>query len=691
VVVTAALRVALYLLVVDGVVALYLGELLGPPGVAVVGPLLVLSWWTSTRSAGPVVPSLLARVVAPLAAAASAVDVLVLAPVALDALVRLLLFLALYKLFTLRSIGDTRVVTFLAFFMLVAAASSAFGVGFLFVFLVFVMLATWVLLLQQALVEAQSAADRVVVGRGLAGASRVLAALALTASAGAVAITAVFFFVIPRVGLAALPFRAGMGQMVTGFSDRIELGAYGQIETDPTVIMRVHIADGVADPERLPGLRWRGIVFDEFDGRAWNARPTRRMTAQRSLGGDFWVSLPRATGRILRQEVFLEPIGSDVVFGAPRPLRFRMRTDTVYVDDMGSVTVPAPLARLSYTVESELESPPDGRRHLAAPPLDSESRARFLQLPALAPRIAALAREVAGDSRDPYETARRLEGFLSREFRYTLVLERQTALDPLEEFLFVRRAGNCEYFAAALAVMLRSLGIPARVVGGFQRGEWNPYGRYFMVRLADAHSWVEVHVGSAGWVTLDPSPRAGVGVGSGSRAFGLYLDAIRLGWYRYVINWTIRDQVSTAIAIRRQAVAWRAWLAAATGWLDGRGVAAVGLGALAAWLAWRLGRRLPGTSQGRGRSRTVRFYERALRIAARRGLRPEPGETAREFCTRVARTVPGWAEPFARLTAAYERCRFGAGTLAPGEQAELDVCLAAVRRPAPARRVTGPA
>ena len=72
----------------------------------------------------------------------------------------------------------------------------------------------------------------------------------------------------------------------------------------------------------------------------------------------------------------------------------------------------------------------------------------------------------------------------------------------------MRRSGNCEYFAAALAVMLRSLGIPARVVGGFQRGEWNPYGRYFMVRLQDAHSWVEAYIDGAGWVTLDPSPRA---------------------------------------------------------------------------------------------------------------------------------------------------------------------------------------
>ena len=72
----------------------------------------------------------------------------------------------------------------------------------------------------------------------------------------------------------------------------------------------------------------------------------------------------------------------------------------------------------------------------------------------------------------------------------------------------MRRSGNCEYFAAAMAVMLRSIGVPARVAAGFQQGEWNPYGRYFMVRLSDAHAWVEVYLDGRGWVAFDPSPRA---------------------------------------------------------------------------------------------------------------------------------------------------------------------------------------
>src|SRR6185295_5058621 len=129
-------------------------------------------------------------------------------------------------------------------------------------------------------------------------------------------------------------------------------------------------------------------------------------------------------------------------------------------------------------------------------------------------------------------------------YRYSLALKRQTSRPPLEEFLFVRRSGNCEYFAAAMAVMLRSEGIPSRVVAGFQQGEWNPYGRYFMVRLSDAHSWVEAYIDGRGWVAFDPSPRGEV---------ALSLAAARMRWYRYVINWSLGDQVHLAASVHRQA------------------------------------------------------------------------------------------------------------------------------------------
>src|SRR5262245_34827104 len=130
-------RIALGLLVADGLAGLYLGELLGPIGLAVAGAGVIASYgadWLRPRLGGA---GWAGRLVAPAAAVASALDLAVLAPTLLDALARLVSFLVVYKLFTLRTVRDSRAIAFLAFFMLVAASSSAFGLGYLFVFVGF--------------------------------------------------------------------------------------------------------------------------------------------------------------------------------------------------------------------------------------------------------------------------------------------------------------------------------------------------------------------------------------------------------------------------------------------------------------------------------------------------------------------------------------------------------------------------
>jgi transglutaminase-like putative cysteine protease len=670
-----AVRLAAYLLVADGLVALVLAGLLGPVGLAVVGAALVLSWWQAAIRAR-IHTRALGAVLVGVAAVASAVDLLYVAETVLDGLVHMLLFLVLARLFTADSVRDARTVAFLAFFMLVAASSAAFGVGFLFVFIAFLLLSTWLLLLQHMLVESEPAADRTVAGPPQWASARMLLGLAAAASIATFLITTALFFVIPRVGLAALPFRGKIGSLVTGFSDRVELGAYGQIQTDTSVAMRVHVT-GEVPPEALPTLRWRGIVFDEFDGRAWSVSHTQRTTLRRSLASDYRVGAFRGRGPFLTQEFFLEPIGTEVIFAAPRALRIEIRASEITLDDMGTVTVPSAAARLHYRVESELETPPPPSvRPTVRPPADDPSVARYLQLPRLAPRIPALAREVArgGDAR---ETAIRLSEHLSREYRYSLNLARKTRLDPLEEFLFVSRSGNCEYFAAALAVMLRSQGVPARVVGGFQRGEWNPYGRYFTVRMRDAHAWVEAYLPGAGWVTFDPSPRAEVE--SAATGTLLYLDALRLRWYRYVINWSLRDQVEMATTIRRQAGSWGIDWTALREWRPAPAhtvPAAVVIALLVAVWWWRRGRR---AAAARAVDRMPAFYARALRALARRGLRPAPSETAREFGRRAAEALPAAAPALVRLTAGYERVRFGETPLDASERAELDACALSLR------------
>jgi transglutaminase-like putative cysteine protease len=441
--------------------------------------------------------------------------------------------------------------------------------------------------------------------------------------------------------------------------------------------MRVYLTDERIDPAQLPTLRWRGVVFDHFDGITWSGLAAPRRFVRRGVAGDFGVALPETGTPVLRQEIYLEPIGTDALFATPRVLRMELRAPALVVDDMGALSTSHAPARLHYLVESEVESP--DRRARPPVPLPAAERERYLQLPALSREVAQLAHQVRAGAPDAQTIARRIRDHLSTSYRYTLALKRQTSRPPLEEFLFVRRSGNCEYFAAAMAVMLRSEGIPSRVVAGFQQGEWNPYGRYFMVRLSDAHSWVEAYIDGQGWVTFDPSPRGETTAETLPGSVSLYFDAARMRWYRYVVNWSLRDQVQIAQAVHRQAIDFRLGFSLPRDWwsrstLLGAGAVA-GLG-LVAWLVRRSG---PARSRGRGEARVPAFYERALRLLARRGLFPGPSETARQFASRVEAAAPERAEAFARITGHYERTRFGRVTLTERDRQDVTRALATLR------------
>jgi hypothetical protein len=681
-----ALRLVTYLLVCTGVAALYGAGLIGPLGAALVVLAILIGWGhEQARERGAVRPALGWSLVAT-AAVAIAVDLFYLAYSLLDGMVHLLLFLILLRLFMRRGLKDLRDAALLSFFMLVAAASISFSVGFLLVFVVFLVLGTWMLILNHVVSELEQAghqgaagtASRRVFFRGpLTRVSLVAAAITFSLAGG-------LFFVIPRVGQAALPLRAQIGRMVTGFADRVDLGSFGEIENDHSVVMRVYLPDEPADPAPLPTLRWRGVAFDQFDGTTWSGMSAPRRFMRRGAGGDFGIALPHSAGPVVRQEIFLEPMGTDALFAAPRALRLELRAPALVMDDMGGLSTSSATARLHYVVESELEGPgrierprTSSRRPLAA--LTAEDRRRFLQLPPLAPEIARLAREARAGAPDAEAAARRISAHLSANYRYTLALKRQTTRPPLEEFLLVRRSGNCEYFAAAMAVMLRSEGIPSRVVAGFQQGEWNPYGRYFMVRLSDAHSWVEAYIDGRGWVTFDPSPRGDAAAEAAPGSVSLYLDAARMRWYRYVINWSLHDQVQLAQTVHRQAsdvrlgLSWpRSWRVSPT-LLMGGGLAVVVL------LVWLAGRRGPVRGKAGAGAAMPAFYERTLRLLARRGFAPGETETARQFASRVGAAAPDRADALARLTRHYERARFGRAALTETDWQDVTRSLAALK------------
>ncbi len=668
-------QICTYLLVVDGLAALALAGLLEPHWWPFVMVVVAGSWWHEAIRSRVTAVVRHHQLLMLLAVGFFVLDLLYLAESLLDGFVHLLLFALFYKLCTRRTLRDSRDVLLLSFFMLVGASTLTVSVGFLLILMVFLLVGTWTLGLYHLMWESEhSAPDQpsaVIEAHRLVTPS--LLGLSVVASIASLLFTLLFFFVIPRVGQAALPLKARLGQMVSGFSERVELGSFGTIETDTTVVMRVQFPEGPAAPQALHGLRWRGVAFDRFNGRGWSVTEPRRRTIPVVFGGQIPLGWPRGTGPVVTQEIYLEPIDSEVLFAAPRLLGVVLSAGSLTVDAMGSISSPVPLARLHYRVVSELEGPawrsPGAERALAG-----EERARYIQLPPLSPRIHALAREVTRGIPDQWAAALRLSSYLQTNLRYSLALKQTSAQDPLEDFLFVARSGNCEYFATSLAVLLRSLGIPARVVNGFQRGEWNPYGGYFTVRQHDAHSWVEAYFPDRGWATLDASPRAGFDSSWAPSAAFQYLDALRMRWHRYVVNWGLGDQLRASAAVRQRATHWRRLVFEGPLSVPGgkRGAAvAVGLaGALAvAIFLWRRG---PALAPVRlRRSSSVRVYELMLKRLARLGLRPGPAETAREFCGRVALRLPDRRDAVEELTRAYEGVRFGGAAIGEGELTRL--------------------
>lgn len=685
-----ALKLATYLLVLDAFVALHLTEVLGPLESGIILAAALASWWSDRMRAAVASHRRLWDIATVGFAAFSLLDILYLADSFIAGVIHLLLYITLYKLFNRRATRDYLDLYVVSFFQLVAAAALTTSFAYLFVFVTFMILGTWTFTLFHLLREAEA------VGSGglTLETARIVTPSFLLSGLGvslvALVLTLGIFLVIPRIGRAFIPFKSRFGTLVTGFSDTVDLGSYGSIQTDPSVVMRVEFPDGPPPAD----VRFRGVAFDAFDGHTWRSSEARHWILLRAPDGLFHPARPTPGRPFVRQDIFLEPIGVEVLFGVPRMVALQVNLPAVYMDSQGSVGAAGPPpTRIRYAVISQPESPPSSATGERA--LPANIRAAYLQLPEVSPRIRALAQEIVGGITDPAEQAHRVEAYLQANLRYSLDLKRDPALDPLDDFLFQQRSGNCEYFAASMAVMLRTLGVPARVVNGFQHGEWNEVGRYFVVRQRDAHSWVEVYLPGAGWVTYDPSPRAAFEAQQDVPTLGLagrYLDTLRWRWNRYIIDYNLGDQILLAWSVKRRSQAVRddfgRRLAALRRWARTRGGTLAAAGGGPALLVIALGagalflRRSAGHDRRDRRPGALRvpFYEQALTLLGRHGMRKREGQTAAEFAAQAAPRLNGGAACLRELTSLYYRVRFGGEPLTPEELQRTTVLLDGVRQ-----------
>ena len=299
-----------------------------------------------------------------------------------------------------------------------------------------------------------------------------------------------------------------------------------------------------------------------------------------------------------------------------------------------------------------------------------------------------------------------IESFLRNRYGYTLNLTGKPGDDPLAHFLFVTRAGHCEYFASAMAILLRTLDIPSREVNGFLPGEYNNLAGDYIVRASDAHSWVEVYFPDNGWITFDPTPPAPSESGLLTR-LGQYVDWVQLSWTEWVINYDFAHQVQMAQSVQRNS---RSWSESARTWFDR--VQQENRQRLRLWqdrhatsglllpgavilllialrynllskiisrlrLQWQL--RSPESARANPLLAS-RLYAELLRLLERRGFARRPSQTPLEFAFSIE-TAP-LAPAVREFTQIYTHARFGA---APCDTSRLRDLLQQIRE---ARRLS---
>jgi protein-glutamine gamma-glutamyltransferase len=258
---------------------------------------------------------------------------------------------------------------------------------------------------------------------------------------------------------------------------------------------------------------WRSTAFDKFLGNGWeNTEKADELQSINSSSLPLNVSYPGESGRYgtrdLVQTFYIEGQLPNTVFGAYVPREVFFPTRVLKVDSMMTVLAPLELdPGLIYTVVSEVSdvSPEMLRRSRGGYP--AGMRDRFCQLPEMSPKVAELARQVTAGAATDYDRVNAISEYLKSNYAYDLNVAKQgNAENTVEFFLFNAKRGFCEHFATAMAVMCRSINIPARVAVGFAPGEYNPLTGYYEVSGRDAHAWVEAYFPMFGWISFDPTP-----------------------------------------------------------------------------------------------------------------------------------------------------------------------------------------
>lgn len=504
--------------------------------------------------------------------------------------------------------------------------------------------------------------------------------------------TALLFITFPRVGLSLLLLEPSRPTRMVGFSDQVDLGRIGSLHSDPAIAMRLTYASLPADPPPRIAVYLRGTAFDRYQDRSWKRTQSFRNTVE-SFGNVF--ALTRYPNTYIDPSLLidLEPIDPPVLFLPERAVGLEL------IPVAAQVAGPQPAVQ--YGPEGEVRyARLDDRRGAryrvfldpAAParpaPLSPEDRDRYLDLPPdFSDKIADLARSWAAPETQPERIALRIQNRLRHDYTYDLDGPSGKSSDPLEHFLFVSKRGHCEFYSTAMALMLRTLGIPTRNVTGFAGATYNRFGKFYAVRQGDAHSWVEVWFEPTGWQRFDPTPAAAPpALTRWSRWVAAMRDVVEATaqrWNKHVERYDLHQQMELFSGLRHKVSTLRGTVQRS--WIDARAAWLLAIPVLA-WIALRF-RRRQKTPQGRSQERSdprvdeiVRLYRLLEHHLEHLGLGRPQGTPPLTHARAIVALGHPVAPELLELTKIYVEVRFGGAPFGRDRAAEYARRVAKVRR-----------
>lgn len=338
----------------------------------------------------------------------------------------------------------------------------------------------------------------------------------------AVPLTALLFLILPRTSYPFMNFLNRDSGAVSGFTDSVRLGGISDIQADDSIIMRVRM-------QKIDGtmLYWRGIVLDSFDGISWKSSVSEMPEPQLKHF---------IKGENISYTVYLEPYNNNYLFYLDKPF-YTSQANLIRLEGL-TYKMPWDInRRIKYEAVSVVSDTFNEY---------NINKAAYLQLPDRNfDKIRQLVNDIARDKSELESANEILKYLKSGEYKYTLT-NLPISTNPLEEFIFNYKQGNCEFFASAMAVMLRLRGIPARIIGGYAGGYYNDIGGYYAIPQKNAHVWVEAYIETKGWVRFDPTSAPLAAFSSlpgGFSKIRAFFDSVSYYWNALIINYDFSKQL----------------------------------------------------------------------------------------------------------------------------------------------------